>query len=169
MEDEHGNNISPGVKAGVRGNLFSYWLGLFEGKVPVNWKDLDLKMKNAFRDEFEGMYPWLRLCEARWKVDHLWINYFGSWKKSHHPSPAPESVITSEKPSADASSETDVSDVSAGSKHGREEPEGLIISPSKRAKVGDKGKAREVFTPTPFHHSRPATKSKTTAKLSKVG
>ena len=168
MEDKNGEKISEGIKNGVRQNIYTYWTGLFRGKAAINWGDLDLDTKEAFRNKFENKYPWLRLCEEHWKVDHLWINYFGSWKRTRRPSPAPESVITSENPSAGVSSETEVSDISTGSKHGREEPEGLIIASPKRLKVGEKGKAREAFAPTQFHHSRPVARKKVPAKLSKV-
>ena len=29
----------------------------------------------------EEKYPWLRLCEAHWKVDQLWVSYFSTWKR----------------------------------------------------------------------------------------
>ena len=162
MEDEHGNNVSPGVKNRVRGNLYSYWLGLFENKEPINWKDLNLEMREAFRNKFEGLYPWLRLCEAHWKVDHLWINYFGTWKNSRFP-PVRDPTPTSKKPSVSASSKTEVSNISTGPKRGREEPDVSTEDTSKRHKGGYRA-----ITPTNFHHSCPVARRKTIAKVAKV-
>jgi hypothetical protein len=85
MEDESGNAVSPGVKAAVRGDLFSYWNDIRKsGEEPTNFTDLGLEWKEHFRKTFETKFSWLHLCDAQWKVDHLWINYFGSWKKSRN-------------------------------------------------------------------------------------
>lgn len=161
MEDQNAKPISSGVKSKLRGDLFSYWTGLLtNGKRITNWTDLDLDLKEEFRDRFEKAYPWLRLCEAHWKVDHLWINYYASWKKSRL-SPGPDPALDL-KPSIDVTSSTEESNISTGSKRGREEPENSIEDPPKRYKGGFKA-----ITPTKFHHSLPLTK-KLSAKLAKV-
>ena len=82
MEDEFGEPIPPGVKAALRKDLYAYWNDLFyAGSNDLRkYGDLGLDQKNHFRKTFEDKYPWLRLCEAHWKVDQLWISYFSTWK-----------------------------------------------------------------------------------------
>ena len=82
MEDKFGELISKAIKTKVCGDLMGYWNGVHDsGEVLRKWTDLSLDRKDHFRKTFEAKYPWLRLCEASWKVDHLWINYFRTWKK----------------------------------------------------------------------------------------
>ena len=176
MEDESGKPISHGNKLALRGNLFSYWNDVSRsGEELMNFTDLGLERKEHFRKTFEDMYPWLRLCEGRWKVDHLWINYFSSWKKSRS-TPEPNATkdskrsVAGSKPSGPTTSitkkpvtTTDESDLSVGSKRGREEPE-EPENPSKR----QKGKEKENVVPANFHPPRPIPKKKVRAILSKV-
>lgn len=176
MEDESGQPISAGVKNTLRGDLISYWNEIrASGEELTNFTDLGLERKDHFRKTFEDKYPWLRLCEAHWKVDHLWINYFGSWKKSRN-TPEPTTVTDPRQQSTDPKrSETlpgptpapiqepspETSGASVGSKRGREEP-GDLYRTSKRYK----GKDKAIFTPTKFYNSRP--KGKIQATLAKV-
>jgi len=185
MEDESGRPISPGIKNALRGNLTSYWNDIRQsGEELTNFTELRLVWKEHFRKTFETKYHWLRFCEAHWKVDHLWINYFGTWKK-HHNTPEPNATANSKRRTGSSkasvlvhnsnwgsqepmaliniSSSTEASGVSAGSKHGRKEPDDSGNAPKCR-----KGKEREVFTPTIFHSSRPIPKRKEPPKLSKV-
>jgi hypothetical protein len=84
MEDEFGKPISEAVKARVRSDIYSYWTDVHDsGEKLCNWTDIGLRRKDHYRRTFEERYPWLRLCEASWKVDHLWINHFRGWKKNH--------------------------------------------------------------------------------------
>jgi hypothetical protein len=168
MEDEAGGPISPGSKTALRGDLISYWNDISRsGEELTNFTELGLERKDHFRNTFEAKYPWLRLCEAHWKVDHLWINYFGSWKKSRaSPEPNARQPTVGTKPSesatTDTSSITEVSGVSTGSKCGCEE----VDHPDNNSKRL-KGKDKQIFTPTKFHSSRPIPR-KRLAKLAKV-
>ncbi|KAF9644000.1 hypothetical protein BDM02DRAFT_3132040 [Thelephora ganbajun] len=85
MEDKSGKPISPGIKAKLHRDLFSYWNDLYDnGEEPKNFTDLGLNRKDKFCARFKWKYEWLCLCDTNWKVDHLWINYFGSWKRGPH-------------------------------------------------------------------------------------
>jgi hypothetical protein len=91
LEDALGNPISPGIKTALRNDLFAYWTDVYSsGEVPTKYTDTGLARKEDFRKTFEAKYPWLRLCEAHWKVNQLWVNYFRSWK-------GPRSSVTPEK------------------------------------------------------------------------
>ena len=83
MEDEFGRSITPGVKAALRRDLYCYWndLSYSDPNDLRNHGELGLKRKEHFRQTFEEKYPWLRLCEAHWKVDQLWVSYFSTWKR----------------------------------------------------------------------------------------
>jgi hypothetical protein len=167
MEDQFGNNISEGVKAALRGDLFAYWTGLHRNREPItNWKDLDLDMKERFRAKFEKAYGWLRLCEGHWKVDHLWINYFGSWKRSRM-TPVPDPGLDPKNRPHATAVVTEGSDASTGSKRGHEEPEGASETFSKCRRGPYKGKDKEAFPLTEFHHTSRKSK-KFPAKLAKV-
>ena len=133
MEDELGRPISEAIKARLRGDLTSYWNDIHKtGEVLKNWTDIGLERKDHFRSTFEAKYPWLRLCEASWKVDHLWINHFRTWRKGHpelgatpepagskKTTPGPSASIPNPKPNAKRlgsvliirSSDTESSDV----------------------------------------------------------
>lgn len=162
LEDEFGNPIPPGIKKAIRDDVHSYWNECSPQELG-NWSDIGLTTKEAFRTKFEGAYPWLRLCEGHWKVDHMWINYFSKWKNSYHPSPT--NILLDSR----------TSNISVGSKRGHEEPEDSDRDSPKRLK----GKEREIppsignlprkwtFTPTRFIHSR-APRKKALARLGKV-
>ena len=101
MEDEFGEPIPEALKSKLRGDLTAYWNDVHDtGEVLKRWSDLGLRRKDHFRKTFEAKYPWLRLCEANWKVDHLWINYFRTWRKNHPelgPSPEPANKHTTHR------------------------------------------------------------------------
>ena len=155
MEDESGEPISPGIKNNLCGDLFSYWSEIHRsGETLTNFTELGMTRKGHFRKTFEAMYPWLRFCEGHWKVDHLWINYFRSWNKTHG-SPEPRRRTTkTPKPSPDPEPLQDSLNVQppstpTGSKRGREEPD-APNGTSKRCK----GKDKQAFTPTKFSRGR---------------
>jgi hypothetical protein len=114
LEDENGQQIGKTLAAKINDDLQSYWNQmLIEGETPKNWTKLGLKRKDDFRLTFGGRYPWLRLGEAGWKIDHLWIDRFGGWKKKHpflygkpanstklSPTPAPDSNTNCNTPPA---------------------------------------------------------------------
>jgi hypothetical protein len=174
MEDEYGVPIPEGVKNTLRGDLASYWNELLKlGEEPTNFTNLGLSQKLRFRDTFEEMYPWLRLCEAHWKVDHLWINYFSTWRKSRtspepnpHVDPKPLTSVgpkppRSEEPMAIVDTSSTL-DFSSGSKRRREDPEDLDDAPKRF-----KGKGKEISTSAEFH-SPPLPTKKVALKLVKV-
>ena len=182
MEDETSTAISPGVKNTLQGDLFSYWNDIHEtGEVLKKFTELGLKRKDHFRAYLEIKYPWLHLCKAHWKVDHLWINHFRSWKKPRlSPTLEPGANTTPNKEATDpklldpiptsdraepgtpmnASSSPQAPGI--GSKRGREGPDDLD-NPLKRRK----GKEREIFTPTNFHHTHPIPR-RFVGKITKV-
>jgi hypothetical protein len=178
MEDESGKPISPGIKSTLRGDLTSYWNDVHNsGAVLTNFTDLGLDRKDDFRKTFEIRYPWLRLCEAHWKVDHLWINYFGSWRKSRN-SPGPgvdankkrqPSLPSPSEAASDPSpvpirSSVEAADGSVGSKRRREE----FDDPTESLKRL-KGKEREILSrPTVFHHPPPVSKKAAARQLAKA-
>lgn len=189
MEDALGRPISDEVKNMVRGDLTAYWNEFSRlGETLYNFKDLGYTRQEHFRDTFEAKYPWLRLCEARWKVDYLWINYFGSWKKSHcsSPSPPPTKKITPGKPIPDSdltnprtvpvpnndqedpidiSSDTANSPVTTTMKRPRKEEDINANAPKKQK--GKEG-AVDIMAPTIFHHSRPKPRKTHQANLADV-
>ena len=165
MEDEFGEPISEAVKARLRGDLMAYWTDIHNaGEKLRNWTDVGLERKDHFRQTFETKYPWLRLCEASWKVDHLWINHFRTWRKGH-----PELATTPEKPVVPKkivvieSTDSDSSGNSIGIKRRREDQE---EDSSKRHK--GKGKDVQVMPTNEFHPARPLPKGKPSAKMAKV-
>lgn len=82
IEDQEGNGVSEAIKERIRGDLSGHWWGMYlAGRNPDNWTKMSLEEKEIFRAKFEKLYPILRLCEAGWKVDYLWINYFTSWRR----------------------------------------------------------------------------------------
>ena len=165
MEDEFGDPISEAIKARLRGDLMAYWTDIHNtGEKLKNWTDIGLERKDHFQNTFETKYPWLHLCEASWKVDHLWINHFRTWKKSH-----PELATTPEKPNVPKkivvieSTDSDSTGDSIGIKRRREDQE---EDASKRHK--GKGKEVQVVPSNKFHPPRPLPKGKPLAKVAKV-
>ena len=165
MEDKAGKPISASIKNTLCGDLFAYWTQVQRsGEELANFTDLGLERKDHFCKTFEVKYPWLRLCEVHWKVDHLWINYFGSWKKTRTTLDPKLPKLSPDLSPIDVSSSTEASSNAAtiGSKRGREEPNS--DAPSKC----HKGKDRDIFTaPTKFHSSCPLPKKKFIVKVSK--
>lgn len=174
MEEENGGAVGESTKAALRSDLFSYWNGVFRsGEVLTNFTLLDLDRKRHFRKTFEDEYCWLRLCEAHWKVDQLWINYFASWHKTHGPpGPIPNPnlkmriasspIDISSSPTPPASDVPASDDAVAGSKRAREESESPGAVRKRLKEIREKA-----FAPTAFHCSRPIPRKKAT-KLPKV-
>ena len=83
MEDEFGMRVSKGTIKAVYNDVTSFWEDMLTTRVlPKIFSKTGLNTKEAFRIRMEGKYPWLRLCDGHWKVNHLWINYFTSWRTS---------------------------------------------------------------------------------------
>lgn len=157
MEDEFGNSISKGVKSAVIDDVKGFWTDMYNTTGPPKpFTQTGLTTKENFRTRMEGRYPWLRLCEAHWKVNQLWINYFTTWKPTTTPGGTPTGGKNIPVPVIEL--ETSDSDASIGSKRGREDAEQMI--PSKKLKE------RQIEKPAP----RPAQKQpkKSRAKVAKV-
>ena len=166
MVDKHGNAIPDGEKTALRRNLYSYWNELFVTQPGDlrNHGDLSLTRKEHFRRTFEEKAPWLRLCEAHWKVDQLWVSYFSSWKR---PRTTPDPKTKEPSPAMSASADKATSPApEVRSKRRLEEEGDAIEDPSKRHK--GKGKdLPDLMAPTPFQHSRPQSRKKA-AKMARV-
>ena len=82
LEDQKGVSVSEAVKDRLRGDLAGHWWEMFfAGRNPDVWGRTGLNEKDIFREKFEAKYPFLRLCEAGWKSEALWSNYFSSWRQ----------------------------------------------------------------------------------------
>ena len=46
---------------------------------------IGFQMSEDFRVTLEGKYPWLRLCEASWKVAQVWQTGWSSWASTYCP------------------------------------------------------------------------------------
>lgn len=173
MEDEFGREISEDIKDTLRGDLGSYWSDIHDsGEILYNYTELGHHRKEHFRMTFESKYPWLRLCDGHWKVNQLWINYFGKWRKRGAPtrdSSDTSNVLGDKTPSPNDPKEktpieisSDLENVPAGFKRGREDNQDPQGASAKR----HKGKRREVEH-FDFHPPRPQPK-KVNAKIAKV-
>lgn len=178
MEDEFGKGISGEIKTALHGDLGAYWNDIRDsGERLPNYSGLGLRRKEDFRMKFESMYPWLRLCEGHWKVNQLWINYFGLWKKrvltvsNSVPSSSSSSSSNTKNKSAIPNNSkentpikvsSDPNDVSTSFKRRHEDNQDTEAGSAKRHK--GKGKEVKIFD---FHPPRPQPK-KTNAKIAKV-
>ena len=175
MEDEHGEQHSEALKSKVRGDAIGYWNDMHAaGETPVTWTKVGLQRKDDFRKTFKAKYPWLRLCEAGWKVDHLWINYFKSWKRNHGGLGSPELTTTNPPPSnVDRKPMAHIDILSSNSSDAstkrQRDPQEENEEATKRPRTILK--AIDIMAPTKFHHSRPQSKKMVKAaklKLAKV-
>ena len=163
MEDENGDPISEGIKKALRSDAHAYWNELLETnpKDVRNYSELGLQRKEHFRNTFEAKYPWLRLCSGHWKVDHVWMGYFGSWKNTRT-----AQELKKESSPVSASAVLATSPLSPHDSKRRLEDEESLEESARRKK------AREMvlMAPTTFHHSRPQAKlkKKAPAKMAKV-
>jgi hypothetical protein len=171
MEDEFGNPIPETIKGKLRGDLIAYWNEVHRsGELLRNFTETGITRKDDFRKFFEGKYNWLRLCEGRWKVDQLWINYFGTWKKNHSSLPAtpePPAALEDATPgpndvASGAGRNPDVSTISTSHKRRLEESETRSEDSVKRHQ------GMSAIQPTKFHHSRPQPRKKGSSKIAKV-
>ena len=154
MEDEYGQSISAGIKSAVFDDVKSFWVDMHDSiGSPKSFSKTGLMTKEKFRNHMEGKYPWLRLCEAHWKVNQLWINYFTMWKPNPSPKTSPDrdGVHTIEIGTSD-------SDISIGSKRGRED----VVHATASKKLKGKQVEQPVSRPT---HPQP---KKLKAKVAKV-
>jgi hypothetical protein len=191
LEYENGQRIPQALIVKINDELRGYWDDMLtkEGEVPKNWSELGLKRKDGFRATFAGRYPWLRLCAFGWKIDRLWIDRFGGWEKKHSdlygtadsargsssPDPDPITKNTTPGPSLStripsligvAPEDFDLTQATAGSKRGREDPEEINSDVSKRRKSNDILMAPTKFTNKP--KPRPKTKNPSLGQPKKV-
>lgn len=158
MEDQFGDPIPEGERAALREDVHKFWIDLTaSGQTPGKYSATGLKISEEFRVTIEGKYPWLRLCEAHWKVKQVWRNCMtAQWngaKKSKTVANNPDDIknrVVIEITSSDESS--------PASKRGRDDDSGA--GPSK------KHKGKEVAKPN-FHPPQPL-KKKPTAKVAKA-
>ena len=167
MEDELGRPVTDEIKDEVRGDLHGYWTDVHKtGELLTRHKDLGFKRREDFRKTMEDKHTWLRLCEGHWKTRQLWINHFGTWRKTHMPAPPPGTPIEisdeDNTPNGPIEVSSDGDLASTSPKRRREDDGESDPGPSKK----QKGKAKEVPTSN-FHHARPQAK-KTNAKVAKV-
>jgi hypothetical protein len=87
LEDEEGMFVSKAVKDKILSDLTSYWNDMIKPgpckEIPDSWTNVGLTRKDHFRETFEKRFPILKLCQANWKADYLWINYLGTWRRGH--------------------------------------------------------------------------------------
>ena len=79
FEDKSGVRFPKAIGDAVHNNISAFWDGMYaDGRSEMlrNWNKTSFTKKEEFRTTLEGKYPWLCLCEANWKANHLWINYF---------------------------------------------------------------------------------------------
>ena len=179
MEDENGEPISEEIKARVRGDVQSYWNDVHaSGETLKKWSETGLQRKDDFRRTFETKYPWLRLCEAGWKVDCLWMSQFKNklWQKNATPepknvTPEPKTTVNTLPANADrinkipqadiiiTSSSSDTDSSGASTKRQRDPREALEEEEAAK-RPRNKGKEVDLMAPTKFHHSRPQPRKK---------
>lgn len=166
FEDESGVTFPKAIRDAVRNNVSAFWDGMLNGgEVPKNWNKTSLARKEEFRATLEGKYPWLRLCEANWKTNHLWINYFRTWKIGRFGKNAAKKVPKAPANPTDRDGipvievETSDSDISVGSKRKRED----LIEPMSPKRPREQLAENPVAPP-----ARPQARKKV-AKVAKVG
>jgi hypothetical protein len=167
MEDEFGSWVSEGMRAAVLNDAASFWLDMISaGEMPKTFGHTGLDRKTEFRTRLEDNFPWLRLCEAHWKVNQVWINYFTRWRNSYNDNLKKTKSNAPPIPDSDSDSigvievETSDSDASTGSKRGRSDIAEMI--PSK------KHKGKQTEQPASKYGVRSQARPKPTAKIAKV-
>jgi len=166
FEDESGVTFPKAIRDAVRNNVSAFWDGMHNGgEMPRNWNKTSFTRKKDFRATLEGKYPWLRLCEANWKANHLWINYFRSWKMGRFGKNAAKKVPKAPANPTDCDGipvievKTSDSDSSVGSKRKHED----LIEPMPSKRPREQLAENPVAPP-----ARPQARKKG-AKVAKVG
>ncbi|KAF9642540.1 hypothetical protein BDM02DRAFT_3193054 [Thelephora ganbajun] len=100
-EDEHGNIIPPSKRKAVTNDFRGFLNGKIEKGIHVGpLGSLNWDTRNKFCTFMENLHPWLRLCDAHWKVDQIWVNHYTSWESSNKP-PQAEPVSLKRKHSTE--------------------------------------------------------------------
>jgi hypothetical protein len=83
LEEENGKVIDRHERKRLYAELRGFWNDNIDSNCPPdNWSSAGATLRDKFRDVLEEKFPFLCLCNGRWKVEALWKKNYHSWKRS---------------------------------------------------------------------------------------
>lgn len=83
LEDKNGKVIDRHERKRLYAELRGFWNDNIDSNCPPdNWSSAGATLRDKFRDVLEEKFPFLCLCNGRWKVEALWKKNYHSWKRS---------------------------------------------------------------------------------------